>query len=232
MFFHEFRGGGSINQMHNYIQNHIATWGSGGGGSVHTGPYGGGGAPTNRGGAITGFQIVATGTNNSSVQMSITPTGGSFWNNNTMVWFGDNGFNMPNHFFNAETIGRYNNIVKNVNSLLSPTVNLLNILTNEEVRWIRRTGKITWGIEGATVLADGYLMVDAFRNGEWWIGAGHAFDMTSGAIGLAGPAGSFVATSANSYVGAAKYFQNMVHWINTTGERLMLSRIIGGPVWW
>jgi len=126
----------------------------------------------------------------------------------------------------GSSLERYNEIVKTTNSLFSPVVDILNLYSKHP--WAKQTARFTRRVGLVNISVDVYLAVDAFMNRQWLEGIGHTYNTGIGVVGQLGPIGSAAATSVNSYVEAGNYIIRLVGWINTTGERLMLNRIIRG----
>ena len=79
---------------------------------------------------------------------------------------------------------------------------------------------------GVTVFADGVLLVDAINNNQPW--GKHAYNVGLGAVGMFGVHGAAAVLFIGSYVSAGIYLNNMVNWINTTGERMVFNQMFNG----
>jgi hypothetical protein len=88
-------------------------------------------------------------------------------------------------------------------------------------------GIITKILDTSTIGGDVYLSIDAYNNGLPW--GWHAYDATIGAVSMMGMPGTVTANTVDSYVGAAKYLNSFVNWINTTGQQMMINKIIWRP---
>ena len=120
---------------------------------------------------------------------------------------------------------RYNSLVKNINSLVTPAVDLARHFTRQEIAWLRQAGRITNVTNWATVSADAVLTFGAIRNNQPW--GWHAYNTGIGALSLIKhPVGLAAATAIDSYVGAGKYFIRKVNWINTTGQQKLKNHIM------
>ena len=159
-------------------------------------------------------------------------TGGNFWEGaatGAMVGLLNHGLHeaetaQDNNKQIHETVEKYNKLVKDINSAASPAIDLAKHFTTQEIAWLRQAGKITWGIGWLNIGTDGFLTYDALKNGQTW--GWHAYNTGIGTVGMMGLPGAATATTVNSYVGSAVYFNRMVNWINTSGQQRINNYII------
>jgi len=123
-----------------------------------------------------------------------------------------------------ETIERLNKLAKKINSLVLPMRDLILHNYNLKNVGLKRIVRIPGFVKWTSIGVDGGLTINAMATGLPW--AGHAYNTLIGAVGAAGLPGMVAATAIDSYVSAGSFFIQMVNWINTTGERLMLNSVI------
>lgn len=124
-----------------------------------------------------------------------------------------------------ETLEKYNEYVKNVNSLADPTIELLRRFTRDEIVWLVKAGKVSGGVGWGNVLIDGYLAFDAYENGAPW--GKHALNTFIGAVGTMGWYGSGAAVAAGAYVSAAEYLIKFRTWVETDFQQMMIRKTTG-----
>jgi hypothetical protein len=119
-----------------------------------------------------------------------------------------------------QTLEKINNVVKDVNSVVSPIVDLANNIYKNNP-WLKRAGTLGKVVEIGNIGADVYLAYDDRKLFGW-----HSYDAAIGAVGMMGLPGAITATTVDSYVGAAKYLNSLVNWVNTTWQNMMINNII------
>jgi len=130
-----------------------------------------------------------------------------------------NNINNSNH----EIIAKYNEYVKISNDGVSLLVDIANYFTNQEIAALKTAGIGLKVVGWSNAAVDGYLTIDAIRNGGQW--GWHLYDTGIGVVGLLGLPGLGVATTVNSYVQGARFVNKTVNWVNTEGERRFINHI-------
>ena len=116
-----------------------------------------------------------------------------------------------------KALEKYRKLIDEVNNLVSPSIDLANKLTRNEIKMLARAGVLT-DIAGAAVfISDGYLAYSAWKNGEPW--GWHAYDMAIGGIGMIGLPEAMAATSINATVKGTLFLDNVVNTINVKGPK-------------
>ncbi len=145
-----------------------------------------------------------------------------------IVLWSDNGKNKTDAISLEYSYMKYNDIVSDINSVVSTSIDLAKLFSKEEIAALVKAGKITRGAGRVGVAVDAGLMVDAAINGDPW--EWHLYNTTIGLLKtvrrwpVVGPA----ATMVDSYVQAGKWLWEAVKWTNTSGVDYMMHYSIFG----
>lgn len=120
---------------------------------------------------------------------------------------------------------KFNKLSKDASGAVSSVVDIAKQFTPQELKWLRRTGRIAKYVGRATYGLDAALTIDAYANGEPW--GWHAYNTVIGIIGTeGGMIGAATATSIDGYVSAGQYTNRVVNTFNTQGPLFIMHKII------